>query len=331
MVTEYANYLKFKGHDVTILTNIVDTVFDIQAKVENISRGKSKLSTIIHALFFNKKSDLIIADIIIMTLLLSFRNRKNLLYFAQDYDESYYKSSIMKLFIRLIYYICLNFLKIPTIAVSEKLGTLLKQRFSANVKVINNGVDTNLFYPDKDEVYLSLKGKSKVILIFSRSDFRKGFDLAIRVLEKFKNRIDAGEISVWSVGEHIPVSFPLKYFGFVTPEILRKLLSCSDIFFYPSRHEGLPLFILEAMSCGCPVVTTEASNIVKDGFNGLVCPVEDTECLEEKIKSIFSNKELANILIKNSKDTVSKFDLNNSKYLFENTLIQLINGQNRSC
>ena len=326
MVVEYSNYLHSRGHSVTILTNLVNTIFKIQAKVESFSHNKSKLRTINKALFLKSNSDVIIADIIAMVLFLSFRNKKRLLCFAQDYDESYYKNPLMKFLIRLMYYYCLTIRRIPVIAVSEKLGALLKQRFSADVTIINNGIDTDLFYPDKDKEYLSLKGNRKVILIFARSDFRKGFDLAIKVLKNFKQGMDNGDISVWAVGENIPVPFQINNFGFVSPESLRKILSCSDIFLYPSRHEGLPLFILEAMACGCPIVTTEASNIVEDGFDGLVCPIEDPECLTEKIRQIFRDKDIGDILAKNAHEKVAGFSIHTANLLLENRLKQFIHG-----
>jgi len=326
MVVEYANYLHSQGHSVTILTNLVNTIFKIQSKVQTFSHNKCKLRTITEALFLKSTSDVIIADIIVMVSFLLFRNKKRLLYFAQDYDESYYRNPLMKLLIRLMYYYCLTIRRIPAIAVSEKLGALLKQRFSADVTVINNGIDTDLFYPDKDKEYLSLKGNSKVILIFARSDFRKGFDLAMRVVENFSQEIDRGNISIWAVGENIPVPFQMKNFGFVSPEILRKILSCSDIFLYPSRHEGLPLFILEAMACGCPIVTTEASNIVEDGFDGLVCPIDDPGCLTEKIRQIFRDKDFGDIFAQNAHKKVLRFSINTANLLFENRLKQFIHG-----
>jgi len=105
MVVEYANYLASKGHNVVILTNVVNTVFRVRARVDKISSAhQGKMSTILRALFTRDRFDVIIADIIVMTLFLSLTKKRRVLYFAQDYDESYYKSPLMKMFIRVVFF-----------------------------------------------------------------------------------------------------------------------------------------------------------------------------------------------------------------------------------
>ncbi|UCG78190.1 MAG: glycosyltransferase family 4 protein [Nitrospirota bacterium] len=315
MVAEYANYLSSQGLKVTMLSNIVNTVFPVNVRIEPISRIKNKAGTILSAIFRERDYDLIVADIIIMALLLSFRNRKKILYFAQDYDESYYKYGIMKLFIRSAYYLGLRILKIPVIAVSVELGRLLEDRFSANVTVINNGVDPGIFFHEKKEELLKQKGNGKVILVFARSDHRKGFDRVKRILSGFENEIEQGKISIWAVGEDIRVPFKMRNFGFVSSEELRWILSSSDALLYPSRHEGLPLFVLEAMACGCPVVTTSAVHFISDGVNGMVA--DDTEELAMKISEILSNESLSFSIAKNAVELVkSKYSIEHSKEEF---------------
>jgi glycosyltransferase involved in cell wall biosynthesis len=319
MVVEYANYLTSQGHDVVIMANIVDTIFTVKAKINPISHSnKSKIKTIMSALFLKNSFDVIIADIIVMTFLLAVRNRICLLYFAQDYDESYYKNPLMKILIRAVYFYSLRILAIPVIAVSEELGQLLKRRFNANVSIVPNGVDTDIFYPDRDEEYLVLKGSGKVILVFARSDYRKGFDLAVKVLAGFSKKIEDGIISVWAVGEDIEVPFKMRYFGFVPPEKLRKILSCSDVLLYPSRHEGLPLFVLEAMACGCPVVTTKTVGFVIDGKNGLIA--DTAPQFGEKLITVLKNSQEGEYIKHQGFEAAKRYNLHSSKRSFEKTL-----------
>ena len=59
-----------------------------------------------------------------------------------------------------------------------------------------------------------------------------------------------------------------------------------------SDVEGLPLSVLEAMSCELPIITTAAGgviDIVVDGWNGFVTPTKDADKLSESMKKIIIN------------------------------------------
>jgi glycosyltransferase involved in cell wall biosynthesis len=322
MVVEYANFLHEKGHQVTILANRVSTVFPLKAVVHRISSGSSKLHTVLNACIKEMESDVIIADIIMMVFFLAVRNRKKLLYFAQDYDESYYKNRLARYLIRSIYAYCLRWLRIPVIAVSQELGALLKRRFHVEAAIIPNGVDTDIFYPDITEQYLAFKKRQKVVLVFMRSDYRKGFDISAKVLSAFHDEIESRSIVIWAVGEVIKTPFAVRRFGYVPPDVLRQILSCSDVLLYPSRHEGMPLFVLEAMACGCPVVTTEAVQFVTNGVDALQCRVEDADALTSSLRRVLADERMRRSLIQNAHKTAKFYSLRLSMTKFERCLLQ---------
>ena len=65
-----------------------------------------------------------------------------------------------------------------------------------------------------------------------------------------------------------------------------------DIFMMTSDFEGLPLALLEAMSCECAVVTTNAGGInevVEDGINGSMVDVNQWNGLISKVQFLLDN------------------------------------------
>ncbi|MFQ6016728.1 MAG: glycosyltransferase family 4 protein [Kiloniellaceae bacterium] len=70
----------------------------------------------------------------------------------------------------------------------------------------------------------------------------------------------------------------------------------ADIFVLPSRFEGTPNALLEAMSCGLPAVVSDASSgpldCVEDGVSGLVVPAEDVAALGDALARLISNPSL---------------------------------------
>lgn len=72
------------------------------------------------------------------------------------------------------------------------------------------------------------------------------------------------------------------------------VLSGSQIVCLPSYREGLPKVLVEAASCGRPIVTTDAPGcreIVKDGVNGILVPVKDVDLLAHAIRTLLNSPE----------------------------------------
>ena len=327
MIVAYASALADAGHQVVIKTNLFDSVFDLSPRIKlEPFRFRDKIGTILSLLLDSVNADIVIADIIPLTFFLSLRNKKRVLYFAQDYNENSYSTVIQKLFIRLLYVVSLRLFKVPVVAVSDELAHLLAQRFGADAKVIHNGVDLKTFYYDPSEDLLRQKGDCKVILLFSRRDYRKGFDLALATI---KNLVETylPLIEVWTVGEPLndnDVPCVHRDFGYVCETKLRRIMSSVDLFLYPSRNEGFPLMVLEAFACKCPVVTTDAIPYAIDGENALVARIEDVNALTAKVEQILMDREFACELADNAVKFVLNYSLQTSAQEFETTLQTLL-------
>lgn len=73
------------------------------------------------------------------------------------------------------------------------------------------------------------------------------------------------------------------------------LLNVCDIFALTSLHEGLPRAIMEAMAAGKPIVATNIRgnrDLVRDGINGYLVPVNDVEATAKAITKLAENTTL---------------------------------------
>ncbi len=80
-------------------------------------------------------------------------------------------------------------------------------------------------------------------------------------------------------------------------------------FVHPAHYEGLPTVLLEAMSCGCPVVATAVSgalDVVEDGKNGLLVPPHNPRQMAEAIFRILNEPSLGEKLGKAARNTVEE-------------------------
>ena len=83
--------------------------------------------------------------------------------------------------------------------------------------------------------------------------------------------------------------------GKLPPEKVRERLQQSHVFLLSSVSEGISNAVLEAMSCGLPVVVTDCGGMreaVTDGVEGFVVPVRDPQRMADALLCLFQDAEL---------------------------------------
>nr|WP_295085094.1 glycosyltransferase family 4 protein [uncultured Roseateles sp.] len=91
----------------------------------------------------------------------------------------------------------------------------------------------------------------------------------------------------------------IKLLGWVSGNAKRQAFDAADVFVLPSYIEGLPVAMLEAMSCGMPVVVTPVGSIpevVTDGRSGLLVAPQDVNALTAAMLSLIQEPGLADRL-----------------------------------
>jgi glycosyltransferase involved in cell wall biosynthesis len=94
----------------------------------------------------------------------------------------------------------------------------------------------------------------------------------------------------------------------VSKKNLRAYYSNTKCLVLPSLYEGFGFPPLEAMACGCPVITSNSSSLPEVvGEAAIKVPPQDIEGLAEALKKVLTNKELRKSLIAKGKAQAVKF------------------------
>lgn len=96
--------------------------------------------------------------------------------------------------------------------------------------------------------------------------------------------------------------------GFIPTEDLVAIYNLASVFVMPSLYEGFGLPILEAMSCGCPVVTTKEGSIPEvSGDSAFYVDGYDLESIASGIKKVFNDKSLQKEFSEKGLENAKKF------------------------
>jgi glycogen(starch) synthase len=160
---------------------------------------------------------------------------------------------------------------------------------SVRISIIPNGVDLERFsIPDRSWT-------SACILSVGRVVYQKGFDIALRALAGLKDlewewRIAGDGPQMGALQALIKdngLQERVHFLGWLTTDELKKQYEEATLFLLPSRHEGMPNAMLEAMSSGLPVIATRiagSEELVDEGKTGVLVPSEDANALREALR-----------------------------------------------
>jgi len=163
----------------------------------------------------------------------------------------------------------------------------------SKVEFIPNGVDITKFYPmDKKECRnkLNLPKEEKIVLFIGNFIERKGplrVEEACKVLKKTPKMIFIGS------GSQIPQDENVIFSGKVAHDMLPLYLNACDVFVLPTKNEGMPNVILEAMACNTSIVTSDIDVnklILVKYENKILCKHDDVDCISKGIEDLLDTK-----------------------------------------
>jgi len=201
----------------------------------------------------------------------------------------------------------------------------------SDIQIVPNGVDYNII-----QNILSFKEELDVIFV-GRLIKAKRLDILIRAIVFLKQKFPKIKIGIVGNGperlylnnlvENLDLEQNVLFFGFINDfNKVVSLMKSSKVFVYPSAPEGGgSLSMIEANSCGLPTISTKygalgtSTEIVRDGFNGLLIEELSPRLMAEKIGMILKDEQLRMKMSKNALIFSKQYDWETITDLLEST------------
>lgn len=171
--------------------------------------------------------------------------------------------------------------------------------------VIPNGVEVqpDSSAPAPGRPLVGLPHDSIVAIYVGRLDSQKGVDVLLRAFAIARNRLAnlhllvAGSgpehSSLVSLAQHLGLESQLHFLGW--RDDVTALMRAADFFVMPSRWEGMPNAVLEAMATRLPVIATRAegsAELIRNGESGRLVAIDDENELASAIVELASDAGL---------------------------------------
>ncbi len=219
------------------------------------------------------------------------------------------------------------------VCLSEYWKLFFEENFNPiKIEILPNIIDYPMIKEKKRE-----KEKISFLFLGIICDKKGIFDL----LEVVKNNVDLFEhkieliiggtgevVKLRNLIEEYQIENVVKFVGWIQNETKVQYLQNSDVYILPSYIEGLPISILEAMSYGMPIISTNVGGIpeiVLNRVNGFLINPGDKKSLEDAMCYFINNRKEIEIMGKKNDEIISKFYPEAVIKDMQNMYIKLIN------
>lgn len=195
--------------------------------------------------------------------------------------------------------------------VKQKLGLLLRD---SRVHVIPNGLDTELYSPAADREF---GGENLVFGMQGRMVRTKDYGTLLRAFARFRestpSHVDtrleiAGDgpmrLELEALAGELGISEAVDFLGMIPGAEMIERMRHWDVLVLSTLGETMSRALMEAQSCGLPVVATNVSGVsaaVLDRETGLLVPAGDVEALSEALGELASDPDFRRRLSENAR------------------------------
>jgi glycosyltransferase involved in cell wall biosynthesis len=215
-------------------------------------------------------------------------------------------------------------LPLHRIANSSWLAEHVRERHGGEVELCVNAFDHERFFPegrppDSPFTVASYSGRGVAW---------KGFADAVEAMGIARAKI--GDVHWRVFGDHaeIPPDNPIAPYepiGVVDAPAIRRLFSAAHVALCPAWYESFPMYPMEAMSCGCAVVTTEfgVEDYARHEHNALVVPARDSQAMADALVRLAGDVALRGQLVDQAHRDIQSFTWKRSLDCMEELLERL--------
>jgi glycosyltransferase involved in cell wall biosynthesis len=180
---------------------------------------------------------------------------------------------------------------------SQWLAKLVRESYLKEypIKVINNGIDLNVFHPMQSDFRKRNKiADDKYLLLgvaFGWGE-RKGLDVFIELSKRMSDQYQIVLVGTDSATDAQLPGNVISIHKTQNQKELAEIYSAADLFVNPTREENYPTVNMESIACGIPVLTfrTGGSPEIVDDTCGYVVNCDDVDAMEREIRRIASSR-----------------------------------------
>ena len=162
---------------------------------------------------------------------------------------------------------------------------------------------------------------SKRVITIGRYSYEKGYDLLLKVWSIVEKKFSDWQLDIFAMGDPTPyvkmmddLSIDKKRCHLNSSVVdVEDVYMKSSILVQPSRTEGFGLVIVEAMSCGLPVVSFDCENgprsVITNGEDGFLIPPFDVEMFANSLMRLMSDDDLRESMGEKGKQNSQRYDI----------------------
>ncbi len=183
---------------------------------------------------------------------------------------------------------------------------------------VGNGVDCDFFSPGERKYE---KPESVGMVFYSgKNATHKGMDIGFDVMKKINKRFPEIRFIVAGLKKDGYIPDFIEFINGRNSENMRLFYRKTDILLFPSFEDASPNPPMEAMACGCALVTTDVGGIrdfARQNESALICKPGDVDGLTESITYLIENPDIWKNIAFNGCKEIRKFDYSNQTRILE--------------